>query len=108
LSADIKIRIPDAIRPGESFVVKTLALAPPLDDPAAGFDAAGLPVPHFVAFDARLDGRLAWHADLGPGVSRDVALSFSLVADQRATVTLRWTLRDGGTEERSLTIRPDA
>ena len=100
MSADIKFRVPDSVRAGEPFEVKTLALAPPLADPAAGFDAAGLPIPHYVAFEAALDGRLVWRADLGPGVARDVTLSFFAVAHAPGTLALRWTLREGGVEER--------
>lgn len=104
MAADIKIRLPDAIRAGRPFEVKTLALAPPLADPDAGFDAAGLPIPHYVGFEARLDGRLAWRAELGPGVSRNVAVAFFAVADRPGTLVLRWTLREGGVEERALTV----
>jgi|GEM_PF-2854825 len=104
--AEIKIRVPDRIRAGEPFEVKTLALAPPLADPGAEFDAAGLPIPHYVAFEATLDGRLAWRAELGPGVSRNVAIAFFVTADKAGTLTARWTLREGGIEERSVAIAP--
>ena len=104
--AEIKTRIPDAIRAGEPFEVKTLALAPPLADPDAGFDAAGVPIPHYDGFEARLDGRLVWRADLGPGVSRNVALAFFVTASGPGTLVLRWSLREGGAEERSLPIQP--
>lgn len=104
MGADIKVRVADAVRAGEPFEVKTLALAPPLVDPNAGFDAAGLPIPHYVAFEALLDGRLAWRADLGPGVARDVAVSFFAVAGASGTLALRWTLREGGMEERRVPV----
>ena len=104
--AEIKTRIPDRIRAGEPFEVKTLALAPPLADPDTGFDAAGVPIPHYVGFEARLDGRLVWRADLGPGVSRNVALNFFVSADGPGALVLRWSLREGSTEERSLPILP--
>ena len=102
--AEIKTRVPDIIRVGEPFEVKTLALAPPLADPDAGFDAAGVPIPYFVAFEARLDGRLVWRAALGPGVSRNVGLNFFVTAERPGTLDLRWSLREGGSEERSLPI----
>ena len=102
--AEIKTRVADAIRAGEPFEVKTLALAPPLADPNAGFDAAGVPIPHYVAFEARLDGRLVWRVDLGPGVARNVALNFFVTASGPGTLALRWGLREGGAEERSLPI----
>ena len=102
--AEIKTRIPDLIRVGEPFEVKTLALAPPLADPDAGFDAAGVPIPYFVAFEARLDGRLVWRADLGPGVARNVGLNFFVTANGPGTLVLRWSLRDGSAEERALPI----
>ena len=104
--AEIKTRIPDLIRAGEPFEVKTLALAPPLADPDAGFDAAGVPIPYFVAFEARLDGRLVWRADLGPGVARTVGLNFFVTATGPGTLALRWSLREGGVEERSLPVVP--
>jgi len=104
--AEIKTRIPDAVRAGEPFEVKTLALAPPLADADAGFDAAGVPIPHYVGFEARLDGRLVWRADLGPGVSRNVALNFFVTAERPGTLVLRWSLREGGAEERNLPVLP--
>ena len=104
--ADIKIRVPDGVRRGEPFEVKTLALAPPLADRAAEFDDAGIPIPHYVAFEARFGERLAWAATLGPGVARNVALSFFVTADRPGALALRWTLREGGCEERSVAIAP--
>ncbi len=104
--ADIRTHIPGDIRTDESFEVKTLALAPPLTNPNDEFDAAGLPIPHYVAFEARLADRLAWRIDLGPGVSRNVGLNFFVTADRPSILVLRWTLRDGGVDERSLQIVP--
>jgi len=105
MALEIKARVPATVKAGEPFEVKTLALAPPLADPAAEFDAAGLPVPHFVGFEALLEDRLAWRIDLGPGVSRNINLSFFLTADHPGTLRLRWHLRDGATEERTFPLK---
>ena len=72
MALEIKARVPGAVTAGEPFEVKALALAPPLADPADGFDAAGLPIPHYVGFEAWLDQRLAWRVELGPGVARNI------------------------------------
>lgn len=102
----IKTRVPDLIRSGEPFEVKTLAMAPPLADADAEFDSSGAPIPHYVGFEARLDDRLVWRADLGPGVARHVALNFFATARRPGTLALRWRLREGGDEERLISIQP--
>jgi|AGTN01.2.fsa_nt_gi Sulphur oxidation protein SoxZ. len=104
--AEIKIRIPDAIRAGESFEVKTLALAPPLASPDDEFDAAGIPVPHYVGLRADLDGTPVLAADFGTGVARNVMFSFFLTVERPADLTLQWRLRDGGTETRKIALAP--
>jgi hypothetical protein len=103
-AADIRIRLSGPAAPGGVVEVTTLALAPPLADPAAGFDADGLPVPHYVGFEAEFDGRPLWRAVLGPGVSREVMLVFSFRPDRPGALTLRWRRRDGGVETRQVAV----
>jgi len=104
--AEIKIRLPDPIRRGDVVEVMTLALAPPLPNADAEFDADGIPIPHYVGFDAELDGRPLMRARFGPGISRNVMFSFSIKVERAGALTLRWTLRDGGFETRQVAIAP--
>ncbi len=104
--ADIKIRLSDPVRLGEFVEVKTLALAPALADPEAGFDAAGVPIPHYVGFEAAFAGRPLLRIDLEPGVSRDPMISFAFRLDRAGELLLRWTVRDGSAEERRLAGAP--
>lgn len=101
---DIRIRVPERAKPGEVVEIKTLALAPALDDPAREFGADGLPIPHFVGFSASYLGQPVIEVDLQPGVSRDVMLGFFLRVERAGTLVLRWRLRDGTAEERSAAI----
>lgn len=102
--ADIRIRVPDKAARGEVVEVKTLAMAPPLDDPAREFGADGLPIPHYTRFAAAFAGKPVIEVDLQPGVSRNVMLSFFVRVEQGGTLTLRWTRRDGGAEVREAAI----
>ena len=103
---DIKIRIPEAIRLGEAFEVKTLAVAPPLPNADAEFDASGIPVPHFVGLTASFNGKPVLAVDFLPGTARNVLFVFSLKIDRPGGLILVWRLRDGGTEERRVALAP--
>jgi hypothetical protein len=104
--AEIKVRLPEVIRLGEPAEVKTLALAPPLPRGDAEFDAEGVPIPHYVGFEAEFDGRAVLRAALGPGLARDMMFTFAFRPDRPGTLLLRWRLRTGGIEERRLAVVP--
>lgn len=102
--ADIRIRLPPTIHPGESVEVTTLALAPPLTEGESEFDAAGFPIPYYVAFEAEFDGHPLFSSLLGPGVSRHVMVSFFFAPDRSGLLILRWRRRDGGSESREVPV----
>lgn len=102
--ADIRIRVPAKAARGEVVEVKTLALAPALDDPAHEFGPDGLPIPHYVRFAATFAGQPVIDVDLQPGASRNVMLSFFVRVETAGTLVLRWTRRDGGVETREVAI----
>ena len=88
--ADIRIRLPSTIHSGESVEVTTLALAPPLAEGESEFDAAGLPIPYYVAFEAEFDGHPLFSSFFGP--------------DRSGLLTLRWRRREGGSESREVPV----
>jgi len=102
--ADIRIRLPSSIHAGEVVEVTTLAMAPPLTNADAEFDASGVPVPHYVGFEAEFEGRPLLRCVLGPGVSRHVMVGVSFKPDRSGHLTLRWLLREGGVETRQVAI----
>ncbi len=101
---DIKLRIPDRATAGEVVEIRTLALAPPLDDPADDFGPDGLPRLVVREFHASFEGTRFFHCDVQPGLSRDLALSFSLRVPRAGTVTLTWVTADGQTITRTHAI----
>ncbi len=102
--ADIRIRVPVQAARGEVVEIKTLAMAPALDDPSREFGLDGLPTPHYTRFIATFAGQPVIDIDLQPGVSRNVMLSFLVRVEAAGILTLRWTRRDGGTEVREAAI----
>jgi len=90
---EIKLRIPDRAAVGEVIEVRTLALAPAIDEEVFGPD--GLPVRIFRAFRCTFEGREVLRADLQPGMARDLALTFPFRVPGSGTLTLVWVLESG-------------
>jgi sulfur-oxidizing protein SoxZ len=101
---DARIRIPDRIARGDLIIVNAIVVHP-MD---TGFfrTAEGQPIPAFFIKDVVVTygdepvARFEWTS----GVSKDPIVSFTLMADKEAPLTMVWTDSKGGVYRQSVAI----
>jgi sulfur-oxidizing protein SoxZ len=101
---DARIRIPDRIARGDLIIVNAIVVHP-MD---TGFfrTAEGQPIPAFFIKDVVVTygdepvARFEWTS----GVSKDPIVSFTLMADKEAPLTMVWTDLKGGVYRQSVAI----
>ena len=91
----VRIAVPEAVRKGEPFEVKTLITHPM--ETGRRPDALGKPIPQnlITAFACWLDGELAFAADLDTGIAANPYLSFFVRAERSGVLEFRWTGQNG-------------
>ncbi len=101
---DARIRIPDRVKRGDVIVVNSI-ISHPMD---TGFfrTAEGQPIPAFfikdvvVTYGDQEVARFEWTS----GISRDPVISFTLLVDQEAPLTMVWTDNKGGVFKQSVNV----
>ena len=87
-----RLKVPETVRYGEVFTVKTLAQHEM--EPGVRFDPKSLVVyPRFIInkVECRVNGRLVFRADWYSGVSANPYLAFKLRAEESGVVEVAWT-----------------
>ena len=93
--APARIAIPDVIRAGEPFEVKTLITHPM--ETGRRPDALGNPIAQnlITRFTCHLDDSLVFEANLDTGIAANPYLSFFVRAERSGTLEFQWTGQNG-------------
>lgn len=91
-----RVRLPEKIRAGETIEIK--ALVTHVMETGNRKDAEGRPIPRNIihTFTASFEGELIFRADLGPGISANPFLSFTLKVPGPGELRVSWRDDDGG------------
>ncbi|WP_072393652.1 thiosulfate oxidation carrier complex protein SoxZ [Hyphomicrobium sp. CS1GBMeth3] len=91
-----RVRLPEEIQPGEIIEIK--ALITHVMETGNRKDSEGKPIPRNIihTFTAHLEGVLIFKAELGPGVSANPFLSFTLKVPGPGELRVSWLDDDGG------------
>jgi sulfur-oxidizing protein SoxZ len=101
---EARIRVPDQIKRGDLITVNSI-VSHPMD---TGFfrTAEGVPIPAYfikqvlVTYGEQEVARFEWTS----GVSRDPVVSYTLLADKEAPLTMIWSDNKGATFRQSVSI----
>lgn len=101
---DARIRLPEAIRQGEIIMVNSIVSHPM--DTGLFRTADGQPIPAYFIKDVVVTygdeevARFEWTT----GISRDPVVTFSLLADLEAPLTMTWTDNKGAVYRQSVNV----
>ncbi len=101
----VRIAIPEEVRAGEPFEVKTLITHPM--ETGRRPDAFGNPIAQnlITTFSCHLDGQLVFQADLDTGIAANPYLSFFVSAERNGTLEFRWSGQRGFDVRETRTLR---
>ena len=90
-----RIRLPNAIRRGEAFEVRTIVTH--TMESGQRRDAQGALIPRKIlnTFTAAFSGREVFKMDLAPAISANPYIAFYMVANESGPLELSWTDDDG-------------
>jgi sulfur-oxidizing protein SoxZ len=88
--AEPRVRLPDRVKKGEVFEIKTL-ISHPMES-GQRQDAAGKSIPRLIInkFTCRLNGREIFSADWAPAVAANPYLSFFALAAESGKLDFEW------------------
>lgn len=86
-----RVKLPEKIRKGEAFEVKTLVAHPMESGQRKTDDGKTIPRLIINKFVARLDGAEIFSADWAPAIAANPYLSFFAVATANGKLDLEWT-----------------
>ncbi|WP_020180390.1 thiosulfate oxidation carrier complex protein SoxZ [Methylopila sp. M107] len=93
--AKVRIKIPDQVRRGETFEIRTVALHRMESGFRRRADGGTFPQNLIRTFSCTLAGVEIFGAEFGPGVSANPYLAFSAVATQDGPLQFTWAGDDG-------------
>ena len=101
----VRISVPEEVRRGEVFPVRTLA-SHPMDN-GFMYSRDGVRIPRRILhrFEARYNGELFFRADWHEAVAENPFLSFHAVATESGHIDFRWYDDDGTVHEESVPLR---
>ncbi len=85
------VSLPPQLRAGQVFELRATLSHPMETGQRVGADGQRVPRDIVTRFEARLDGVLAFAADLFPAITANPTLAFALRAERNASLQLRWT-----------------
>ena len=88
--AEARVKLPDKVKKGEPFEIKTLVSHPMETGQRKGADGKIVPRMIINKFVARLNGEEVFSADLAPAISANPYLSFFTVANAGGKLEFEW------------------